>query len=114
MVPDVSGIGNVAMGNVAESAPPGTVTVAGTVALFVSLLVNETNMPPAGAGLDNLTSPVAELPAPTLLGKSVRLWSEVGPTVINLVWPTPLAEADIVTAVGTATDVVVILNVAEL
>lgn len=49
-----------------------------------------------------------------LLGKSVRLWSEVGRTVSNFVWPTPLAEAEIVNAVGVETAVVAMLNVAQV
>lgn len=114
VVPEVSSIGSVVMGKVAVTAPPGTVTVAGTVAMDVLLLLNETNMPPAGAGLDNLTSPVAVLPAPMLLGKSVRLWSDVGTTVSNRVWPTPFAEADTVTAAGIETAVVTTLKVAEV
>ena len=49
-----------------------------------------------------------------LLGKSDRAWSEVGTIVSNFVWPTPLAEADIVTAVGIETAVVTMLNVARV
>jgi hypothetical protein len=90
------------------------VTVSDTVATLVLLVLNDTNMPPAGAGLDNVSSPSAVLPAPILLGKSVRFPSEVGSTVSNFVWPTPLAEAEIVTAVGIETDVVTMLNVAEV
>lgn len=55
MTPVVNSIGNVVIGNVAEVAPPGIVRVAGTVAMFVLLELKETNMPPAGAGLDNVT-----------------------------------------------------------
>ena len=51
----MSGTDKVVTVNVAEVAPAGTVTVAGTVAVFVLLVLNETNMPPAGAGLDKLT-----------------------------------------------------------
>lgn len=102
------------MGNVAEVAPPGTATVAGTVATFVLVEVNETNVPPAGAGLDNVTSPCPLLPAPMLLGKSVRLPSEVGATVSNLVWPTPFAEADMVNVIDDETAVVTMLKFAEV
>ena len=49
-----------------------------------------------------------------LLGKSVRPWSEVGFTVSSLVWPTPLAEAEIVTAVGIETAVVAMLKLAKV
>lgn len=55
MVPEVCAIGNVVTGKLAEVAPPGTVTVAGTVAMSVLPELNETNMPPAGAGLVNVT-----------------------------------------------------------
>ena len=43
------------MGNVAEVAPPGTVTVRARWPMFVLSVLKETNMPPAGAGLDNVT-----------------------------------------------------------
>ncbi|WP_059439083.1 hypothetical protein [Anaeromyxobacter sp. PSR-1] len=42
--------GTVAMGNVAEVAPPGTVTDAGTVATAGRLLASVTGKPAAGAG----------------------------------------------------------------
>ena len=114
MTVDVSATGNVVMGNVAETAPPGTVTVSGTVAMLVFVEVNDTNVPPAGAGLDNVTSPLAGLPAPMLLGSSVRFPIEVGFTVSNLVWPTPLAETDMVNAFGDETAVVTMLKVANV
>lgn len=49
-----------------------------------------------------------------LLGRSVRLWSEVGLTVSTLDWPTPLAEADMVKVFDIETAVVTMLNVAEV
>jgi hypothetical protein len=54
--------------NVADVAPCGTVTLAGTVAAAVLLLSSETTAPPDGAALVNVAVPVEELPPPTLAG----------------------------------------------
>jgi hypothetical protein len=42
----------------ASVAPAGTVTVAGTVAAYVTLLCRFTTVPPAGAGAGRCTVPV--------------------------------------------------------
>src|SRR5438445_10993729 len=50
--------------NVALLAPAATVTLAGTVAVDVLLLVRVTAAPPAGAGPLSVTVPVEEFPPP--------------------------------------------------
>ena len=54
-------------------APAGTVTVLGTVATFVLLLLRFTTNPPDGAGPLRVTVPVAALPPTTLVGFRLRL-----------------------------------------
>lgn len=54
--------------NVADVAPAGTVTEAGTCATPVRLLVSVTTVPPAGAGPVSVTVPVDGVPPRTLLG----------------------------------------------
>ena len=56
----------------ADVAPSGTVTVAGTVAFFVSLLRSVTDTPPAGAGPFKVTVPVELAGAVTRAGFRVR------------------------------------------
>lgn len=51
-------------------APAGTVTLVGTVATAVLLLVRLTTNPPCGAGAVSVTVPVAGLPAVTVVGLS--------------------------------------------
>jgi hypothetical protein len=53
---------------VALVAPAATVTLAGTCAAAVLLLVNPTVAPPVGAAPLSVTVPVAELPPATLVG----------------------------------------------
>jgi hypothetical protein len=48
---------DVSMRNVALRAPPGTVMLAGTRAVFVSLLDSSTSAPPPGALLASVTVP---------------------------------------------------------
>jgi hypothetical protein len=55
---------------VAEVAPAGTVTLAGTVAALVLLLVSVTEAPPVGAAALKATVPVELLPPTTLVGLS--------------------------------------------
>jgi hypothetical protein len=71
--------------NVAEVAPPATVTLAGTVAEG-SLLASVTAMPPAGAALPRVTVPVEPLPPTTAVGLTVRF-----DTVGGLIVSEPLA-----------------------
>jgi hypothetical protein len=54
--------------NVALVAPAATVTLAGTVAAAVLLLVSVTTAPPAGAALVNVAVPVEPFPPTTLVG----------------------------------------------
>ena len=56
------------MVNVVVELPPGTVTLAGTVALLVFELDNETTIPPAGALSVSVTVPVEGEPPVTLVG----------------------------------------------
>ncbi len=59
------------MVNVALVLPPGTVTVAGTLATAELLLLRDTTAPPLGAGPLNVTVPVDVLPPRTLVGVRV-------------------------------------------
>lgn len=104
---------NVVIGNVALVAPAGTVTEGGTDADPGRLLPRLTTVPPAGAALDSLTVPVADVPPLTLVGLTVNDESDgaVAPlgltvSVADRVTPPPVAE--IVTAVGAFTVPVVI------
>ncbi len=54
-------------------APAGTITVLGTVATFVLLLLRFTTNPPDGAGAVRVTVPVLLLPPTTLVGFRLRL-----------------------------------------
>lgn len=62
----------VLIANVAEFAPSGTMTLAGTVALPVSLLLSATETPPAGAAPFNVTVPIELAGAVTVFGSTVR------------------------------------------
>lgn len=61
-------LGNVVTGNVALVAPPGTVTLAGTLAVLGWLLPRLIATPFEGAGPPNVTVPVAVAPPTTLDG----------------------------------------------
>ena len=68
---------------VAVVPPPGTVTLAGTVAAPVLLLDSDTTAPPLGAGPLSVTVPLDELPPVTLDG--LRLSEEsVGASGTNV------------------------------
>ena len=54
--------------NVTEFVPSGTVTLGGTVAFPVSLLLSVTETPPAGAGPFKVTVPIALAGAVTVAG----------------------------------------------
>ena len=97
---------------VALVAPPGTVTLTGTLAASGRLLPRLTATPAAGAGLASVTVPVAEFPPTTLVGFAVIAVSSgrLGYNVkgANSVTPPPLTE--IVTTVGSVTGAVTILK----
>ena len=59
------------MVKVREVCPASTVTVCGTVAFLVSLLLSVIEIPPAGAGPLKVTVPVAVVGAVTLVGLMV-------------------------------------------
>ena len=70
--------------NLALAVPAETVTVAGTVAAFVLLLLSITTAPPAGAGPDKVTAPCELVPPTTLVGLNVneeRVSEAAGKTV---------------------------------
>jgi len=79
--------------NVALLAPAATVTLAGTVAVDVLLLVRVTAAPPAGAGPLSVTVPVEDCAPPvTVVEFSVSVESvgeACGATVSEAVWVTP-------------------------
>ena len=75
---------SVVITNVAELAPSGTMTTAGTVAFPVSLLLSVTETPPAGAAPFNVTVPVELAGAVTVVGFTVR-FSKVEPAGIVMV-----------------------------
>ncbi len=74
----------VVIAKVAEFAPSGTVTLGGTVAFPVSLLLSVTVAPPAGAAPFNVTVPVEPAGAVTVAGLTVR-FSIVEPSGIVIV-----------------------------
>jgi hypothetical protein len=61
----------VVTGNVALAPPAGMVTLAGTVAAAVLLLMRETMAPPVGAGPLSVAVPVEGDPPMTLVGFSM-------------------------------------------
>ena len=68
----------VTMLNVAELEPAAIVTLAGTVASVVLLLVSVIVAPPAGAALSSFTVPVEGDPPTTVVGLSVNEESTAG------------------------------------
>ena len=100
--------------NVPVVAPAGIMSVDGTVAADVLLLVGVTVTPPAGAGPDKVTvavTTVLELPT-TVLGLIVSNVGTGAFTVKTVVNVTPPDEAVIVTGVSTVTGTVEIEKVA--
>jgi hypothetical protein len=91
--------------NAVLALPPGTVTVAGTVATEVLPLDSDTTAPPAGAGPLSVTVPVELLPPATEDGLRDRETSAAGggSTVRGDDWVTPLYTAEMVTAVELGT-----------
>ena len=70
--------------NVAEFVPSGTVTLGGTVAFPVSLLLSVTVTPPAGAAPFNVTVPIELAGAVTVVGSTER-FAKVEPSGIVIV-----------------------------
>lgn len=66
---------------VVDLAPTATVTVGGTVAIAVLLLVRATTMPPVGAGPLSVTVPVDGLPPTTLVGFTATEDNVAGVTI---------------------------------
>ena len=75
--------------NVALVAPAATVTLAGTWAADVLLLVRVTTAPPDGAGPVKVTVPVDEVPPITELGLKLTEVSAAAVTVRVAVFVTP-------------------------
>src|ERR1700691_3204776 len=96
--------------NVPLVAPAATVTLGGTVATAVLLLVSVITAPPVGAGPASVIVPCGLLPPNTLLGLSAREDSR-GATVRFAVWFTPLYVAVIVATEVVATPAVLIAKV---
>ena len=79
----------VVIANVALVAPAVTVTLAGTCAADVLLLVRVTTAPPDGAGPVKVTVPVDEVPPITELGLRLTGVSAAAVTVRVAVFVTP-------------------------
>jgi hypothetical protein len=98
--------------NVAEVAPAGTVTVAGTAAEAAALLVRVTTAPPAGAGSRSVTVPTAATPPVTRPGCSVTETGSAGSTVRVAQRTTPAKRAATATGVAARVRLVSTENVA--
>ena len=75
--------------NVAVVAPAATVTLAGTCAAVVLLLVRVTTAPPDGAGPVKVTVPVEDVPPITEVGLRLTEVSAAAVTVKVAVFVTP-------------------------
>jgi hypothetical protein len=93
-------------------APPGTVTLEGTVATAELLLASDTEMPPLGATPFSFTVPLELLPPMTLAGTTVSDVND-GPVTVSVAdRKEPPLLAVLVTGVEDETGTVVTLNVA--
>src|SRR5688500_13017422 len=104
--------GSVVTVKVADHAPAGTVTLAGTGAILVLALIRVTTTPPAGAGPLSVTVPVEVPPPLTVLGLRVSWPIPGGRTDRVALLLDPLQEARIVTEVVAVTGDVVTVKVA--
>src|SRR5260370_6779436 len=97
--------------NVALLAPAGTVTVAGTVAAAVLLLVRLTTAPPLGAGPLSVTVPVEGFPPVTLTGFRPSKERVAGGVTVSEAVCVPLPyDPEMVTEVDAATALVLTVN----
>jgi hypothetical protein len=116
MVADVATVASAVLTvKVALVAPAATVTLAGTVARAVLLLVSVTTAPPEGAALARVAVPCELLPPTTVDGlsviaKSVAGGGAVGSTVKVADCVTPPPDTEMVTTVVVVTAVVKMLN----
>jgi hypothetical protein len=99
-------------------APPGTVTLAATLATDVLLLERVTSAPPAGAAAPKVTVPVEDAGPTTLVGFSAKLERVTGGgggggvTVSGAVTLAPPKDAEMVAELVAVTDTVVTVKVA--
>jgi hypothetical protein len=100
--------------NVAEVSPAGTMTVAGTDAMFIELEESDTSAPPEGAGEDSVTSPLTVVSLDTELDGRNRRRITMGSTVRLTCDETPPYEAAIVTLSLEVTLPAVTMNEAEV
>jgi hypothetical protein len=93
-------------------APPATVTLAGTVATAVLLLVSPTTNPPLGAAPFSVTTPLKDVPPTTEVGLTLTPLG-TGAFTVNVPFAVvPLYVAEIVTGVLLPTGLVLTVNVA--
>jgi len=97
--------------NVPVVAPPATVTLAGTVAAAVLLLLSVTTVPPVGAGPFSVTVPVDGVPPVTDVGFKLTELEAGALTVSPAVCVVLLYVAEMVTDVLLATGLVLTVNV---
>jgi hypothetical protein len=106
--------GVVVIVKVAELAPAATVTLVGTVATPVLLLLRVTTIPPSGAGPLMFTVPVAVSPPVTEVGFSVKPVSAGGSTVTEALALVSFDVAVSVAVVAAATGDVVAVKSTEV
>jgi len=116
--PDVTPTASGVTVKVADVANAGTFTLAGTVAMVLSPLVNVTIRPPGGAVPFNVTDPVEvcpEIPPRRAVGLRETLVTAVAKgNTVRVTPPLPFSVAVIIDVVGEATDRLVTVNVPEL
>lgn len=98
--------------NVADEAPAGTVTEAGTVAAAMFELERKTGTPPAGAAAEIVTAPVTSLPPTMVVGASVRPVGRGAVVVSDAFAKEAPRAAEMMFAISLPTSAVVAVNVA--